>query len=293
MFNHEKYLTLIENNKTVQANIYRSENIPKKLYKYIYLDKIPTCKHKCSIESLNELKLKTLIDNNFWLSTAKNLNDPFEIKTLFVEEEKLKKYNYPVEVINKLKDFFYNAFLIGCFSSNLTNNMPMWAHYANNHTGFCVEYKINKPELFYPIFYEPSRSPASNTFMKCLYLMRKAHENTITTKEKNDLELYTNLIYHNSIIKSDMWKYENEYRLLLPQESILSNPVENGLLVNNDTIGIKISAIYLGLSCNQYKDRLIKIGRDLGIKIYQMYFNDMSKSYDLSYKEIKSIIKAI
>ena len=284
-FNYEKYMNFIEDNKLEQANIYRIENIPKKLYKYIYLDKIPNCKHECSIESLNEIKLKTLSKNKFWLSTVENLNDPFELKSLFTESEKINKFNYPIGPINELKNSFYNAFLIGCFSSNLTNNMPMWAHYANNHTGFCVEYKIVNPELFYPIAYEPFRAPASGIYMNCLNLLLKKEESPLTTKEKSNLDFYLSLILHNSIIKSDMWKYENEYRLLLHKSYVSSTTIKNGLSVDNNTIGIEISAIYLGLSCNQYKDRLIKIGRDLGIKIYQMYFNDMS-NYDLIYKEI-------
>lgn len=33
-----------------------------------------------------------------------------------------------------------NGLRYTCLSNTDENNMPMWAYYANNHQGFCVEY---------------------------------------------------------------------------------------------------------------------------------------------------------
>ncbi len=72
------------------------------------------------------------------------------MKTLYLDEKVIKKYNYPIEIIKELQNQYLNGFLIGCFTENdVCNCMPMWAHYANNHRGFCVEYKINKPKFFF------------------------------------------------------------------------------------------------------------------------------------------------
>ena len=35
-----------------------------------------------------------------------------------------------------------NGFRYTCLSNTDENNMPMWAYYANNHQGFCVEYLL-------------------------------------------------------------------------------------------------------------------------------------------------------
>ena len=52
---------------------------------------------------------------------------------------------------------------IVCFTQN-PNDMPMWAHYANEHKGFCVEYEIDDPSKLYPVFYTDKRLPAQAAF---------------------------------------------------------------------------------------------------------------------------------
>ncbi|MEG1285288.1 MAG: DUF2971 domain-containing protein [Romboutsia sp.] len=286
-FTMHEYLRLINNDELNKANEYRIENIPTKLYKYIGLNDVPECSYNCSFEKLNECKLDSLKNNELWLSTCQNFNDPFELKTLFIDEDIIIKNKYPIELVNQLKDSYYNGFLIGCFTTNLTNNMPMWAHYASNHTGFCVEYKINKPKFFYPISYELTRAPANTLCMKSLYLIRKYMNNTITDKEKKDLNFYNSLLFHNSIIKNKSWEYENEYRLLYSKEFTekFVNVSANGVLLGNNVIGIETTGIYLGISCEKYKDRLIEIGSELGVDVYQMYFDDKSETYELSFKK--------
>ncbi|WP_300347974.1 DUF2971 domain-containing protein [Clostridium sp.] len=286
-FEIKTYISMIRENKDYDS--YRMKYIPKKLYKYIYLSDVPSCKNKCSIDYLNDLKLNSLKNNEFWLSFCKNLNDPFELKTLFITEDKIKKYNYPIKLVKDLRDSYYNGFLIGCFTQNLTNNMPMWAHYANNHTGFCIEYMIEDPKFFYPISYEKTRSVANVTYMNCIALICKEMTGTITEKEKEDLVLYNTLLFHNCVVKNDAWKYENEYRLLFPTESakLVTNVNDEGGLIPNEVLGIKITGIYLGIACEKYKDRLIEIGKELEINTYQMYFDDNSENYQLSYKKIE------
>lgn len=282
-----KYISLINEKKFNDADNYRIENIPKKLYKFIYLSDVPKCNERCDIENLNEIKINSLRNKKFWMSTCENLNDPFELKTLFIEEEKIKKYNYPIELIEQLNQTYYNAFLIGCFTTNLANNMPMWAHYANNHKGFCVEYNIKKPKFFFPISYEIERVPANVAYMNCLSLRIKDMEGTITSEEKKELEFYNYLLLHNSIIKDNSWKYENEYRLLYPKfiASKFLNVTENGVAIGNEVLGIEITGIYIGMTCNEtYSDKLRLIAKELGINAYQMYFDDKANKYELNYK---------
>ena len=43
-------------------------------------------------------------------------------------------------------------------------NMPMWAYYANNHSGFCVEYMIDRKvkKFMYPVSYDDTRAPGNS-----------------------------------------------------------------------------------------------------------------------------------
>jgi len=44
----------------------------------------------------------------------------------------------------------------------------MWAHYANNHKGFCVEYRITNPKHLYPISYEAERVAIASSITKMI-----------------------------------------------------------------------------------------------------------------------------
>lgn len=275
-FEMPKYINLIENGEINTANSYRIESMPKELYKFVGINNF-------------EEKMDTLRKNEFWLSTRENLNDPFELKFAYIQDEKIKKYNYPVDAIRILKHCHSNSYLIGCFTNNCTNNMPMWAHYASNHQGFCVKYKIKKPKFFYPISYEECREPANVLYMNILALSAKQMEGTITKEEKKKLDIYNALVHHMAIIKHKSWEYEKEYRLLFPRiitEKALKVS-NNGVALGNNVIGIEIDEIYIGMSCSdEHKANLIQIGNKLGICVNEMYFEETSKEFELSYRKI-------
>ncbi|MPM31140.1 hypothetical protein SDC9_77693 [bioreactor metagenome] len=88
----------------------------------------------------------------------------------------------------------------------------MWAHYADGHTGICLEWDFpyeqrieyfslpkgvekQVPLILQPISYSNER-PVSNIF-----------ENTKQSAEQ---------LYRSVITKSTDWAYENEYRLIQP-----------------------------------------------------------------------------
>ena len=201
----------------------------------------------------------------------------------------IKSYNYPIELKRALIDSYLDGFLIGSFTTNLDNNMPMWAHYTNNHKGFCIEYEIYKPKFFYKVSYENERIEINNIIMNTINLILKDIENGLTNKERNNLEMYNQILFHNSIIKHKSWKYENEYRLLLPKEVLKKFiPItETGGLVNNEVMGIKPTGIYIGMAATKNTiQRLIQISNKLSISAYDMYFDDKSTSYELKYKKV-------
>lgn len=62
-----------------------------------------------------------------------------------------------------------NIFAISCFSES-SDNIVMWSHYANKHTGFCVEYDFNDCDIkdfeivcrLFPVTYSESRFQLSS-----------------------------------------------------------------------------------------------------------------------------------
>lgn len=65
----------------------------------------------------------------------------------------------------------FTVFVRGtCFTTNGVQSMPMWAHYANNHKGFCVSYNVKEDlELrssIFPIQYTDERLDVTSLIRK-------------------------------------------------------------------------------------------------------------------------------
>lgn len=108
-------------------------HIPKTLYKYYSLN---------DDENLNELKLTTLADEKIFLASSEDFNDPFDNKAFYYHSEKLKKF----EELRAFNGHIFDDIMFTSRATSLTNtgfnSMPMWAHYSNNHRGFCVSYNM-------------------------------------------------------------------------------------------------------------------------------------------------------
>lgn len=185
---------------------------PASLYKY-YSDK-----------SYNFENIK---NNKMWYSAPCNFNDVFDCD-ISIDERRIFEYivkNYPSSikirngspmwkklkaVVHKELNFIRTAIEksrditgVSCFSEN-EDSLLMWAHYANNHRGFCVEYdllKINEMLKFtpIPIIY-------SNDRVSLISLSIENNEKI----EKDVLELLIKALTS----KSNEWNYENEWRIV-------------------------------------------------------------------------------
>lgn len=85
--------------------------------------------------------------------------------------------------------------LVSCFFEGDNQNSLMWAHYANNHKGFCIEYELDEsaPEIF--------------NFNKVNYVSLLP-EIYATELLFNPLETVARVVYSKSI----EWSYEKEWR---------------------------------------------------------------------------------
>lgn len=207
-------------------------------------------------------KVKSLKNNYVWLSKPKDFNDPYDCAGCFDMEKTLenllreKQHNGDnSKILNrhknlsnttqkilessqvKLKNALQQKVKISCFSETY-NNILMWSHYAQSHTGFCIEYNISNLELtnsfkknLFPVFYTPKPIDMSKA---------------ILSEQK---EIFENILIIN---KSEDWKYEKEWRYITSSEDD-----------SKFIMPVKPKAIYLGTKISEEnKNIMLKIANN-------------------------------
>ena len=124
--------------------------------------------------SINNKLLNSLKESYIYFSNPSNFNDPFDcsFKSYFINK-KNGYINYLEEIIydNELNINFssddlveyldnylkrnplsenilkMNLYGIACFTK-MRDNILLWSHYANSHTGICLEYEFNNDNSF-------------------------------------------------------------------------------------------------------------------------------------------------
>lgn len=158
------------------------------------------------------------------------------------------------------------CFCAGDYDLDTSKQNLMWAHYAKSHTGFCVEYDVDLIKRRIDISNSKEESILINLF-KVHYTKHRIHlpktiikriiENKL--KEK-DLSIIEKKWLRTYVTKSTIWKYENEWRLILDSKDYNSS--------------FKIHFPYatsIRIGCNASKkttERLVEIGRKLNIKVF-------------------------
>eukprot|EP00828_Plagiopyla_frontata_P011010 TRINITY_DN16035_c0_g1_i1.p2 TRINITY_DN16035_c0_g1~~TRINITY_DN16035_c0_g1_i1.p2 ORF type:complete len:203 (-),score=25.53 TRINITY_DN16035_c0_g1_i1:489-1097(-) len=167
--------------------------------------------------------------------------------------------------------------------------MPMWAHYANNHRGYCIEYEIQDTKKIYPIYYEMFRKQSSDELNNVIIELYNYYK--IKKKSNNEFHRVFSYVYLSLCCKNKFWEYENEYRLLYPVEEF--NNIK-GKTIDIKKEKLKINCIYIGYKCEEkYKIRLIEISNKLNCNICEVDFDKFGKDYKLIDKKIQFNICSI
>ena len=104
------------------------------------------------------------------------------------------------EINSYMSDMARKMVRLACFTTTL-DNLPMWHHYTNGHSGICLEYnteditniyQINK---LFPVYYVDKMPDMTNRLLH---------------KRRAELGLMEYLAIH----KLKDWRYENEWRLI-------------------------------------------------------------------------------
>lgn len=257
----------------VYGGLYASTRlyIPDTLYKFYSLS---------DDTSLNEKKFNTLRNKQIFMSNIKDFNDPFDGKAFFYDPKQLTDIKRLEHVSGKIIDDFTSFIKGTAFTENNSSCMPMWAHYSNNHQGFCVAYDMKNPDnqsfsaCTFPVQYTDERLDITS-FMKTYFNKLASDADSYISNGTNSIPLNDfSLIYiyqYLCNVKHLTWSYEKEYRCTM-------GALAKGMPYINATP----KAIYIGMNCSeQNRSKLIEIARSLLIPVYQMRFNELSEKYCL------------
>lgn len=223
-----------------------------------------------SFRRFNEYSLSDLINNTITVSPSVKMNDPLDsIINLWGEEKRLinqcqeKKHIKPM--CSSFNYYRIRAFCLGRGNSPI-RNILMWSHYAGEHTGFCVKYKLSK----HFICQEENQDNEHMYLKRIIYTNKKINISTPS--------IDSNLAFATK--KLD-WKYENEMRL------IVYNPNKSapfyGVDLDNES---EIESIFFGYRCPESTISTIKNvfirQKAKSPKFYMMVLDDKN-IYNLKY----------
>lgn len=232
-------------------------HIPPKLYKY------------GSFQS--EYWRETLYKAKIHLSPANVFNDPFDCRARFNQKEVIRKglfrekllsifskediESLPEEIVqNYIVEEMRKVVYVFCFSE-VWNSLLMWAHYANNYNGYCIEYDM---------------SQASDLVKYNLYPVLYEKEYIDLTENLANLKADTGFLCN--LVKAVDWQYEKEWRIIKYND----NPFY---------LRPALKAVYLGKNClSENKKEILDWAKDNGKNVFDI---GISKTrYDLEAQKI-------
>ena len=235
----------------------RDTNLPNSLFKYF----------KASDRNIDAIK-----DNSVWLSCPTNFNDPYDChfyidlknsnKPIFFElsndELKLTEEELIKKKHNDFVQMYKKTLKVSCLTE-IEDSFLMWAHYADSHKGFCIEYSCDgliKNKYSYNSLLPVKYSTDVVDFTNYCWNINK----------KNESSSY---FWRMAITKPVDFEYEKEWRL------ITENPDEGSF---NQMPPPK--AIILGLNIEDSpKEKLISFARNNNFFVDQMQI--ISNKYKL------------
>lgn len=249
-------------------------HIPDTLYKYYSLT---------DNTEKNEKKFNTLLQKKVFLSEVKDFNDPFDCKAFYYNADVLSKHDRLKHCNGRVIDDFSSMQRVASLTECGVQSMPMWAHYAHNHDGFCVAYDMNDQynlamkSCTFPVQYTDQRidiTSVMNSFVEAalheLEVQQAAGNKAILI---HDLKVvYIPVLLCN--IKHSSWSYEKEYRCTQAAQA-----------PNIPFVGAKPKEIFIGINCKTENATLLHtIGDTLGIPVHQMAFDEVTEGYELQIK---------
>lgn len=218
----------------------KPEKLKEKEYAIVY-----------SFRKFSEFSLSDLIDSQITCCSPSRMNDPLDsLVYIWASEENMYRICKEKEHIKPyLKSF--SGYRIRCFSANknfskddrILKKILMWSHYADEHRGFCIRYRLSDRFIKYA-------SLEDNNFCA---LKPVSYKNDVVIGDKSTIN--TKLAFET---KAKCWEYEHEVRL------IDYNPkIGDYVSINLDSDSV-IEEIIFGCRCsNEVMKTIINVSRKL------------------------------
>ena len=168
-----------------------------------------------------EFGLLNLKERRLKLSTIDDLNDPFDLCSLDITDPAIE------HSLNAYIEHFRRTTGLLCFSRNW-DNLLLWSHYANSHTGLCLGFDI------------PDGSPADAYDVNVHY-----QPNLLQIRRPEDV----NYDLANRLLrtKHESWSYEQELRLFV---QLNDPPDANGLRWFDFGPNLELKEVVVGAQCD-------------------------------------------
>jgi len=96
------------------------------------------------------------------------------------------------------------------------------------------------------------------------------------------IKIISHYINTLGMFKHSSWKYEKEYRVVLPYEN---SSLNSGMLTPFDGIVIKVKRVIIGFACNpQYESIIRDIANKLEVECVKALIDNYSEKYNFIYK---------
>lgn len=186
------------------------------------------------------------------ISLIDELNDPFECHLPETIYDFIKRSTDAINNVThdrkgkEIKEsdvaiFIFKALRgIGVISFSETHrNLLMWAHYAGNHSGYCIEMDADWSTSKYRL--KDTQSNSLHRLSRVQYDSRRIDFNDFQTiNVTNFQETLIDILTKQLTLKSDEWMYEKEHRYILSfLEADYVKRKQNSKLDSSDLIKIK------------------------------------------------------
>lgn len=204
---------------------------------------------KFGIDNLKSKRLK--------ISDFNNVNDPFELLGVELRDKVVRK------AVSFEKSQISEKYGLLCFSVDKYNPVQ-WAHYADNHKGICLGFKIPKCDI-----------------SKVEYVKERLSADILDSDNKNRRLLTT---------KFEHWSYEKEYRMIL-ELSKYKVESSSGLRFIDFSNNLVLKEIYIGcksdLSFDALRSVYISNDKSVIVKRTRPSFRDFRIVWDQKSKSVR------
>lgn len=160
--------------------------------------------------------------------------------------------------LNPLNKALQEKVKVLCLTKTFTSEC-MWAHYANNHKGICVQIEIPDEIINFVKKVDYNKRVSLNLNIKRMTIKeeQQLRKNSLSESQPKEKSTFSDEVYNSLFFKSPEWSYENEYRIASISDELLDLECikkENNKLF----LKAKVTGVILGYRFKENSKGIIK-----------------------------------